>query len=146
MIAPVLYVEDEENDAIFMQRAFRSAGLNHPLLILGDGRQALEYLEGRGAYSDRERYPLPILVLLDLKLPHMPGLEILKWIRSHAELKTLSVVVLASSTEDAQIEAAQKLGATSYLVKPPTSAGLIELVKSLGLIETNRGLTDQTVG
>jgi CheY-like chemotaxis protein len=132
MKRPVLYVEDEENDVFFMQRAFDQAGLRNPLLTVENGREAIHYLQGKGDYHDRSKHPLPFMILLDLKLPYLPGLDVLKWIRDQPELKTMLVVVLTSSSEDEDINLAYKLGANSFLVKPPTANKLLEMVKSLG--------------
>jgi CheY-like chemotaxis protein len=131
MPPPVLYAEDEENDVFLMQRAFRKAGVSNPLQTASDGADAIHYLQGAGDYADRERFPLPCLVLLDLNLPRNSGLEVLKWIREQPELKHLPVVILTSSNQHRDITAAYQLGANGYLVKPPSSEKLIELVSTL---------------
>ena len=77
-----MVVEDDENDAIFLRMGFKKAGLSCALHVAQDGRQAIDYLEGKGAFSNRTEFPLPYLILLDLKLPHVMGLDVLKWIRS----------------------------------------------------------------
>jgi DNA-binding response OmpR family regulator len=92
----------------------------------------LDYLQGTGEYSNRQRYPLPFLVLLDLKLPFVSGLELLRWIREQSILETIIIVFLTSSREDRDIDTAYRLGANSYLVKPATAQKLDEMVKSLG--------------
>lgn len=136
----VLLVEDDENDVFFMQRAFREAGIVNPLHVVNDGREAINYLSGNGKYSDRNAWPLPCLILLDLKLPYVLGLDVLKWLRSHAEFKKVIVVVLTSSKQDADIEKAYSLGANSYLVKPPDVHELVQMVKRIKeyWIETNQ--------
>lgn len=136
----VLLVEDDENDVFFMQRAFREAGIVTPLKIAADGRQAIDYLSGTGKYSNRAEWPLPCLVLLDLKLPYVLGLDVLKWLRSHPEFKSIIVVVLTSSRQDSDIERAYALGANSYLVKPPDVQQLVAMVKKIKeyWIETNQ--------
>src|SRR6476620_1948906 len=117
---PVLLVEDNEDDVFFMQRAFKIAGIANPLMVTEDGQQALDYLAGRGKFSDRARFPLPCMVLLDLQLPLVQGVDVLKWIRSQFEFQTLLVIVFTSSRVDRDIEAAYRCGANSFLVKPPT--------------------------
>ena len=129
----LMLVEDSEDDVFFMKRAMRSAGISNPVQILEDGEKAVAYLEGAGEYHDREKYPLPSLILLDLKLPLKNGLEVLKWIRSREELETIIVIVLTSSKEDSDLDHAYRLGANSYLVKPPTAEKLVELAKALKL-------------
>ncbi len=131
MLRPVLYAEDEDNDAFLMQRAFSKARVSNPLQIVVDGAAAIRYLSGAGEFSDRQRYPAPCLVLLDLNLPRQSGLEVLQWVRAQPGLSTLPVVILTSSNQDSDIGSAYALGANGYLVKPPSSERLIELVTGL---------------
>jgi CheY-like chemotaxis protein len=128
---PVLYVEDEENDVVLLRHAWKRAGLSNPLEIVQDGEEALDYLGGRGRYADREKYPMPCLVLLDLKLPKVPGLEVLKWIREQPSFHTLQVVVLSSSNHPADIHNAHALRANAFLTKPPNTQGLEEMAGDL---------------
>ena len=128
----VLLVEDTEDDVFFLKRALKEAQWQHPLRVVTDGRLAIDYLSGTGIYADREKYPLPFLVLLDLKLPYVMGLEVLEWIRARPEFETMLVVVLTSSQEDKDIRETYRLRGNSYLIKPPNRAKLLELVKSLG--------------
>jgi CheY-like chemotaxis protein len=123
----LLLVEDEANDIFFMKHAFEEVGILHPLQVMKNGREAINYLGGKGEYADRERFPLPCLVLLDLKLPWVMGLEVLKWVREQPELKTLIVIILSSSKLVPDIECAYQLGANAYLVKPSTPPELREL-------------------
>src|SRR5438105_4593110 len=122
-IKPILYAEDEENDAFFMQRAFQQAGILNPLVVVADGKRAIDYLSGGGPYANRDEHPLPCLVLLDLNIPIKSGLEVLKWIRSQPSLSTLPVVVVTSSTQDSDIHRAYIMGTNSYLVKPGKQDG-----------------------
>ena len=126
----ILLVEDEENDIFFMKRAAKKIGMLNPLQVAHDGQEAIDYLGGRGAYADRERFPLPGLVLLDLKLPRVMGLEVLKWIRQQAQLYGIVVVVLTSSNLGPDIDMAYRLGANSYLVKP-TPDKLSEMISAI---------------
>jgi CheY-like chemotaxis protein len=130
----ILLVEDEEDDIFFMKRAVKKHGLN-PLQVAQDGQAAIEYLEGIGEYANRERFPLPCLVLLDLKLPRVMGLEVLKWIRQQAALHGIVVIVLSSSKLGPDIEMAYRLGANSYLVKPSPDklSGMISAIKQYWL-------------
>jgi len=114
----ILLAEDDPNDVLLIQRAFRKAGLGDVLKSVRDGNQAIEYLAGRGKYADRHAHPLPFLILLDLKMPGTDGFEVLQWVRADPELKRLLVVVLTSSNLQADVDRAYDLGANSYLVKP----------------------------
>jgi|SRR5665213_2078151 len=137
----ILLVEDEESDIFFLKLAFKVAGILNPLQVVQDGDEALDYLSGAGKYADREQFPLPCLTLLDLKLPHMMGLEVLKWIREQPCFKTLIVIVLTSSRHKSDIETAYQLGANAYLVKPSTPRELREIARRIKLfwLELNQG-------
>lgn len=114
----ILLVEDDENDVLFMHRALKKAGMLEQLKVVEDGQKAIDYMEGAGTFRDRSEFPLPCLVLLDLKLPRVRGLEVLEWIRRQTKFQTTIVVVLTSSKLSTDIQAAYRLGANSYLVKP----------------------------
>jgi len=114
----VLYVEDEENDLLFMQRAFRKAGIGPALRAVGNGQEAIDYLAGNGGFADRARNPLPAVVLLDLNLPVISGFEVLEWLKSQAELSALPVVVFSSSAREEDRRRAFDLGAKEYFEKP----------------------------
>ena len=129
----MLLVEDDPNDILLIQRAFAKACLVNPLKVVRDGEEALNYLAGSGEFADRGRFPLPSLILLDLKLPRKSGLEILQWLRQQPALKHIPVIVLTSSKESSDVSRAYDLGANSYLVKPVGFEGLRELVKSIGM-------------
>ena len=130
---PILLVEDEENDVMLLQRAFRRAGMANPVQVVRHGDDAVAFIEGTGELADRVRYPLPVLVLLDLKLPRRTGLEVLEWVKERAGVKKIPIVVLTSSKNDDDVNRAYELGANSYLVKPVSFETLLELVKSLEL-------------
>jgi CheY-like chemotaxis protein len=130
-LRPVLYAEDEDNDAFLMQRAFAKAGVTNPLRVVVDGAAAIRYLAGTDEFSDRVRNPSPCLLLLDLNLPRQSGLEVLQWARAQPGLRELPIVILTSSSQDRDIGSAYALGANGYLVKPPSSEKLIELVAGL---------------
>lgn len=127
----VLLVEDDSNDILLIQRAFRQANLTNPMRIVEDGDQAVEYLSGQGDYSDRDKYPLPAIILLDLKLPRRSGLEVLEWIRQQPIVKRIPVVVLTCSRESADIDLAYDLGVNSYLVKPVRFQSLMGMVETI---------------
>ena len=129
----ILMVEDDPNDILLTQRAFMQASLVNPLRIVRDGEEAIHYLGGRDPYSDRSRYPLPSLILLDLKLPKKSGLEVLEFLRAQPSLRQTPVIVLTSSQESSDIQRAYSLGANSYLLKPVGFDGLLEMVKAIGM-------------
>lgn len=114
----ILLVEDEENDVFFMRRALKVAGFRNPLQVVFDGQEALDYLTGVGEYANRERYPMPCLIFLDLKLPRKNGLDVLAAIREDARLRALLVVMFTSSAEPRDVKKAYALGVRSYIVKP----------------------------
>ena len=126
----MLLVEDNEDDVFLMKRALKGAQIVNPLQVVEDGQQAIEYLSGTGKYSDREKHPFPAVVFLDLKLPMKGGLEVLEWIRKREDFENMVVLVLTSANEPSDLNRAYKLGANSYLVKPPTAMQLLELAKA----------------
>lgn len=122
----VLCAEDEESDAIILKRAFKIANVLNPLTVVKDGQEAVDYLCGSGPYGDRNEHPLPGLVLLDLKMPRMSGFDVLRWIVTRPDLGNIPIVILSSSSSEADMRKAREMGALEYLVKPN---GLHEYVK-----------------
>jgi CheY-like chemotaxis protein len=129
----ILLVEDNPQDVLLIQRAFRKANLTIPLQVVNDGEAAVHYLSGEGLYGDRLDYPLPVLILLDLKLPRKSGAEVLAWLRQQPQLKRLPVVVLTSSKEYADINNVYDLGVNAYMVKPVAFDNLVDIVKTLNM-------------
>lgn len=131
-VSTILLVEDDLNDLLLAERAFRKANLaNAALQHVADGDAAVSYLAGEGKYADRNLYPLPALILLDLKLPRRSGLEVLSWMRDQPRLNRLPVVMLTSSKEELDITRAYDAGANSYLVKPFGFDALVDIVNAL---------------
>ena len=128
---PILLVEDREADAFLVQYAFQRAELTTPLQIVTDGQMAIDYLAGAGKFSDRTRFPLPGLVLLDLKLPYVMGLEVLAWVRQQPSLKRLIVIILSASVNEGDIAQAYELGVNAFLVKPSDLDTLADMSKAL---------------
>jgi CheY-like chemotaxis protein len=126
----LLLVEDNEDDVFLMRRALKGARVVNPLHVVEDGQAAVDYLAGTGKYADRESYPLPAVVFLDLKLPYLSGHDVLAWIRRQKELESMVVIVLTSSNEANDLSRCYALGANSYLVKPPTPDQLEDLAKA----------------
>jgi DNA-binding response OmpR family regulator len=125
----LLHVEDDPNDVLLLQRAFRKAGINLNIQSVSDGDKAVAYLSGADGYGERDKFPAPSLVMLDLKMPRKSGLEVLQWIRAEAKLKRLLVVIFTSSRHDEDVNRAYDLGANSYLVKPVGFDMLVEMAK-----------------
>jgi CheY-like chemotaxis protein len=116
----ILMVEDDANDVFFARRAVNTLGIDLMLQVAMNGLEAVKYLEGSGQFHDREKYPLPFILFLDLKLPLKTGLEVLEWIRSRAAFDIMPVIIFTSSKEESDIRKAYQLRANSYLVKPHT--------------------------
>ena len=128
---PILLVEDSEDDIMLVRLAMQKAGVTLPLEVVTSGEQAIEYLGGTNGYSDWHRFPLPSIVLLDLKMPGMSGFDVLKWVRQKPGLKALRVAVLTSSDLPSEIKTAHDLGANIFLTKPVQLERLIEIMKTL---------------
>ena len=127
----ILMAEDDPNDILLFQRAGEIVSLMNPLHIVRDGEEAIGYLSGQAQYADRELYPLPVLLLLDLKMPRKSGFDVLHWLREQSGLKRLPAVILTSSGQISDINQAYDLGANSYLVKPASLDMLAQVIKSL---------------
>lgn len=127
----ILVVEDNEDDLFILKRSFKLAGTSNELKHVSDGQQAIDYLQGTPPFDQRDLYPLPSLVLLDLKLPMKHGLEVLHWVREQSVLDGLIVVVLTSSSEDRDIARAYELKANAFLVKPASAREMTEIVQAL---------------
>ncbi len=136
----ILVAEDDAMDALLLDRAVNKVGLPLKVQFVRDGQQAVDYLEGREKYSDREKHPLPYMLLLDLKMPFLNGFDVLTWVRNQPDLKRLLVVIFTSSSVPSDINRAYDLGANSYLTKPHSISDLqktVELLKAYWL-ELNR--------
>jgi CheY-like chemotaxis protein len=140
--ATILLVEDNDDDVFVFRRMLKKAQIANPLQVVTDGQQAVDYLSSAGLYDDRTLHPFPFIVFLDLKLPYLNGFDVLTWIRSRPELKSLIVVVLTSSAEEKDYQRAYTLGARSYLVKPPKPEMLHAVVKSLETAWPALGMAD----
>jgi len=133
MSKTILLVEDNPDDVKLTLRAFKRNNMMNPMVVAHDGVEALDYLFGRGAYADRPGHPLPTLVILDLKLPKLDGIGVLKAIRADARTGLLPVVILTSSKEEDDLAQTYALGANSYVRKPVDFAEFMEAVKVLGI-------------
>lgn len=125
----ILLVEDDENDVFFLKRAFKEAEILNPLRVARDGQEAIDYLAGIGEFADRTRYPLPCLMILDLKMPNKTGLEVLHWLREQPILRSIPVILFSSSAHRYDIERAYRLGANAFVVKPSSSEDRTDLAR-----------------
>ena len=126
--APILSVEDEETDRFLLRVAHKKSGLQNPLVFADDGQAAVDYFDGKPPFQDRGAHPLPGLILLDLKMPRMDGFDVLAWLAKRPEFRQLPVVILSSSSNEADIQKAREMGALDYRMK---SADLQELVSMM---------------
>lgn len=129
--AVILLAEDRDDDIALIQKAFKKAYIVNPLFVVRDGEEAIAYLSGAGKYSNRAEYPLPDLLLLDLKMPRVDGFEVLKWIRDQPGLSALRVVVLTASDSIRDVNVAYQLGANSFMVKPMDFGDVVNMSRFL---------------
>lgn len=127
----ILSVEDDSQDAYLLQGAFDLEQVSNPLQTVGDGEQAIAYLVGEGRFADRAMHPLPGLLLLDMKMPKVNGLEVLKWVRNHREFEALPVAFLTDSFTTEDVALAYHLGANAFIVKPRSFDELRGIVRFL---------------
>ncbi len=127
----ILIAEDEEDYVLLIKKAFVAANLKNPLQVVPTGLEVMAYLKGEGKYARRDEYPLPDLLLLDLKLPGFSGLEIIAWVRTQPGLTGLRIIVLTSSEQMRDVNDAYRLGANSFLMKPYDFVDLVHLSRVL---------------
>ena len=125
----VLLAEDDENDVLLMQRAFKKIRIQSRLHIVRDGQEVIDYLQGKNCFSDRSIHPLPSLVILDLKMPRRTGFEVLEWMKRQVAFKSIPAVVLTASSQHRDILRAYELYANSYLVKPGAFDELVNMIQ-----------------
>jgi CheY-like chemotaxis protein len=127
--SPILLVEDDVNDVFFFQHAMKKASVTNAVQVVLDGQDAINYLSGEGEFIDREKYPLPCVIVLDLNMPRKNGFEVLEWMQKTPPMNLLPAIILSSSQADKDQQKARELGARAYYVKPSNPAKLAELVK-----------------
>jgi CheY-like chemotaxis protein len=135
----ILIAEDEDDEAFLLQRALKKAALTNPVLRLKNGEEVIQYLSGENGFADRARFPLPVILLLDLNMPKKSGFEVLEWIRSQPALEALAVDVFSGSSRAEDIDRALRLGANLYLKKPITLSELDELFQGYRQVLKCRG-------
>jgi CheY-like chemotaxis protein len=127
----ILQIEDDEHDVIFMKIAMQAASVKNPVAVLRDGREAMAYLKGEGKFANRRKHPIPRLVLLDLRLPYVPGLKVLQWIREQPALAQIPVIICSGSDQDSDVKTAYESGANGYIVKPNSPSALTRIVRCI---------------
>jgi CheY-like chemotaxis protein len=140
----ILLVEDQKADAVLIERALVGSGLDHPIHCVHSGIEALAYLSGDPPFHDRSKYPLPILILLEIRMPGGPdGFEVLRWIRHHQSFSKVPVAMLTGSTNLRDANTAYRLGANTFLVKPFDFVDLAELSNSVKRLIAKAGAADE---
>jgi CheY-like chemotaxis protein len=143
--AVILLAEDEEDYVLLIKHAFLQAKIPNPLYVVWNGQEAIAYLMGAGAYSNRAEYPLPDLFLLDLKMPRVNGFEVLEWLREQPSLAALRVLVLTSSEDLRDVNRAYQLGANSFLVKPLDFQDVVQLSRLIQDFWLKASKTPETI-
>jgi CheY-like chemotaxis protein len=127
----ILLVEDNSDDVMLVHAALKRVKMDHTLMIVADGQQAMAYLQGDGLYADRGKFPFPSLMLLDLLLPKIDGFQVLQWIRAHPQLRRLPVTVFTGSQHPGHLARAYEMGANSFVLKPFSFADFCETVNHI---------------
>jgi CheY-like chemotaxis protein len=143
--AVILLAEDEEDHVVLIKHAFSQAAIPNPLHVVWNGQEAIAYLMGTGVYANRAEYPLPDLLLLDLKMPRVNGFEVLEWIRQQPGLAALRVLVLTSSADLHDVNRAYQLGANSFLVKPMDFQDVVQLSRLIQDFWLKASKTPETI-
>lgn len=140
----ILLVEDNDEDAFLLRRAFRQHNVDCALQVAEDGEAAIDYLAGNGKFADRAVFPVPALMLLDLKLPYVHGFEVLAWLAAQARSQQVRTIILTSSGEDCDRERAEQFGVQWYFVKPPTAELVATVLKELETIGSDAAAVPRT--
>ena len=125
----ILVAEDNEDDAFILTHALKLAGLPAPIFICCDGQEVIDYLKGDGAFADRAKHPLPGLLILDIKMPHLSGLEVLRWVRAHPGCAVIPTIILTSSAHPKDVAEAFANCVNAYFLKPRTPEEMRDLLK-----------------
>jgi len=124
----ILIAEDDPNDVMLLELAIRKNGIKSPVRVVRDGQEAVGYLDGKGIYADRQKFPLPSVIITDVKMPRRNGLEVVEWVRKHPKCCIIPIVMLSGSRIEHDVVTAYKLGANTYFTKPSTLDQLTELI------------------
>lgn len=128
---PLLLAEDHEEEIFLLKYAFEKANISTPVIVVRDGVEAVSYLSGHGLYADRTKYPLPCMVVTDLKMPRLDGFDLINWMRTNHFLPRIPAVVISGSGEKNDEIKARELGARAFYVKPSSLAGLVSIAREL---------------
>lgn len=126
-----LIAEDDPDTQVLIRRAFKQADLSSPLYFANDGQQAIDYLAGHGKFCDRTQHPMPLIVLLDLKMPFKDGFDVLRWIRAQPHLRKLVVIMFSGSSLEQDVEQAFALGVNSFVMKPISFSELLQVIMAI---------------
>src|SRR3954453_19290551 len=126
----ILIIDDDPNDVLLLKKALTREGVNNPVQMVRDGGEAILYLQGKGEYSDRVKFPFPSVIFAHLKMPRMDGFTVLHWLRTHPECSVIPLIILAASKVDADVKKAYQMGANAYLVKPSNLEDLQSMVRT----------------
>lgn len=129
--ASILIVDDSHEDKYFLLWALKTLDLNNPIHVLSSGEEAISYLSSKPPFEDRMRFPIPHLMLLDLKMPNVDGFEVLQWLKTQPALDGLHVVVFSGSNRESDIAKAKQLGAEDYIVKPSDTLDLVHVLREV---------------
>lgn len=127
----MLMVDDSEEDQLLVRVALEKTGIDHCFRAVENGGQAVKYLQGEGVFSDRDQYPEPGLMLVDLKMPPLDGFELLEWLQQHRKYAVIPTIVFSSSAFDHDVDLAYELGASAYIVKPATLPELVSIIHKM---------------
>jgi len=133
----LLIVEDNEDDIFFIERIFKQLGARCELKFARDGIEAVDYLSGKDKFKDREQYPMPTIILMDLKMPRKNGFEVLEWMQTQGEIKLIPTIVVTSSTLQEDVTKAYRLGANAVMNKPVDKDSLLQMLKSFHIYWTD---------
>ena len=125
----ILVVDDNDEDVMAVLMALRNAGVQNPVQTVSDGDLAMAYLKGDGAFSNRDKFPMPGILLLDLKMPRVAGFQVMEWLRTQPQFKKLLIIILSGHNELREVQEAYKLGAHSFLIKPCTANDIGNLMR-----------------
>ena len=128
----ILLADDDDDDCFLVQEAFEESHITNDLQIVNDGEELIDYLHHRGAFNDKAKFPRPDLILLDLNMPRKDGKEALAEIKQDPELRTIPIVVLTTSEAEEDILKTYDMGVNSFITKPVTFDGLVEVIKTIG--------------
>lgn len=129
----ILYAEDDPNDVVIFKMGAKRAALPHELYVVDDGEAAISWLAGKGKFEDRTHFPMPDVLILDLKMPRKTGFDVLRWVRTNPALAKMPVIILSSSDEPGDVKRATAMGATTYFVKSASFKELMQYLARLGL-------------